>query len=41
MNSGMSPFAAFQAATKNNSEILQLEDKIGTLEVGKYADISA
>lgn len=41
MNSGMSPFAALKAATKTNSEILQLEDKIGTLEVGKYADISA
>ncbi len=41
MNSGMSPFAALKAATKTNSEILQLEDKIGTIEPGKYADISA
>lgn len=41
MNSGMTPFAALKAATKTNAEILQLEDKIGTLEVGKFADISA
>lgn len=41
MNSGMSPFAALKAASKTNSEILQLEDQIGTLEAGKLADISA
>lgn len=41
MNSGMKPFDALKAATKTNSEILQLEDKIGTIEIGKYADISA
>lgn len=41
MNSKMSPFAALKAATKTNAEILQLADKVGTLEVGKYADISA
>ena len=41
MNSGMSPFAALKAATKINAGILQMEEKIGTLEVGKYADISA
>ena len=32
---------ALHAATKINSEICQLEDQIGTLEVGKLADISA
>lgn len=41
MNSGMKPFDALKAATKTNSQILQLEDEIGTIEVGKYADISA
>lgn len=41
MSSGMNPFAALKAATKINAEILQAEDRIGTLEVGKYADISA
>ncbi len=41
MSSGMSPFAALKAASKTNSEILQLEDQIGTLEIGKLADISA
>lgn len=41
MKSEMGAFRALKAATKNNSEILQLEDKIGTIEVGKYADIAA
>ena len=29
----------FEMATKNPSEIVALDDKIGTIEVGKYADI--
>lgn len=41
MESGMGGFRALHAATKVNSEILQLDDKIGTLEVGKFADIAA
>lgn len=41
MDSGMGTFRTLHAATKVNSEILQLEDKIGTLEPGKYADIAA
>ena len=41
MESDMGTFRILQAATKTNSEILQLDDKIGTLEVGKLADISA
>lgn len=41
MESGMGTFRTLHAATKVNSEILQLEDKIGTLEPGKYADIAA
>jgi imidazolonepropionase-like amidohydrolase len=40
MRSGMNPFHALQAATKNNSEILGISDQVGTLEVGKLADIS-
>ena len=41
MESGMGTFRTLHAATKVNSEILQLDDKIGTLEPGKLADISA
>ena len=41
LNSGMDPFAALKAATSVNADILQLSDKIGTIEPGKYADISA
>lgn len=41
VKSGMSPMQAIQAGTKVNSELLMKEDLIGTLEVGKYADIIA
>lgn len=41
MKSGMNPFRALRAATGTNAEILQLEDEIGTLEVGKLADVAA
>lgn len=41
MESDMGGFRALHAATKVNAEILQLEDKIGTLEAGKLADIAA
>ena len=41
MESGMGTFRTLHAATKVNSEILMLDDKIGTLEVGKLADIAA
>ncbi len=40
MESGMGGFRALHAATKVNAQILQLDDKIGTIEPGKYADIS-
>lgn len=40
-DSGMDTFRTLEAATRVNSEILQLDDKIGTIEVGKLADISA
>lgn len=41
MESGMGAFRTLEAATRVNAEILQLDDQIGTLEVGKQADISA
>lgn len=41
MNSGMKPFDALKAATRINAGILGLEDKIGTVEAGKLADLSA
>ena len=41
MESGMGTFRTLHAATKVNSEILMLDDRIGTLEVGKLADIAA
>ncbi len=41
MESGMGGFRALHAATQVNAEILQLDDKIGTIEPGKYADIAA
>lgn len=40
MNSGMDPFRILKAATKNNAEILRMDHRIGTIEPGKYADIS-
>ena len=41
MKSGMDPFRALKAATRTNAEILELSDRIGSIEPGKYADISA
>ncbi len=41
LKSGMKPFDALKAATSVNAEILQLSDRIGTLEKGKLADIAA
>lgn len=40
MLSGMDPFRILKAATATNAGILGMDDKIGTLEPGKYADIS-
>ena len=36
---GFSPLDAIVAGTRNSAEALGLEDKIGTIEPGKYADI--
>jgi imidazolonepropionase-like amidohydrolase len=38
---GMTPTAAIQAATLVNSQVLGWQDRIGSLEKGKYADIVA
>jgi len=39
--SGMTPYEAIKSATIVNAEIFRLKDKIGSLEVGKWADIIA
>lgn len=36
---GWSPAEALVAATKNNSEILDMDDRLGTLTAGKLADV--
>lgn len=38
---GMSPMKAIQTATLNASQLLRVEDRLGTLEKGKIADIVA
>jgi imidazolonepropionase-like amidohydrolase len=38
---GMPPMEAIKAATSVNASILKMNDKIGTLEIGKLADIVA
>ncbi len=40
LNSGCDPFRALEAATKNNAEICGVDKIVGTLEAGKYADIT-
>lgn len=37
---GMTPMEAIIAATKTGAEIIQKEDQVGTLEAGKFADIT-
>ena len=41
MKSGMGAFRTLEAATRVNAEICQVDDIVGTIEVGKLADISA
>ena len=41
MLSGMNPFRILKAATAINAELLEINDKVGTIEPGKLADISA
>jgi imidazolonepropionase-like amidohydrolase len=38
---GMSPARAIQAATTVNAEVLGWQDRIGSIEKGKYADLIA
>jgi imidazolonepropionase-like amidohydrolase len=41
VRAGMKPLEAIQAATVNGAELLGLSREIGTIEVGKIADIVA
>jgi imidazolonepropionase-like amidohydrolase len=41
VNHGMSPLAALQSATVTDAEMLGWQDKIGSVEKGKFADIIA
>ena len=40
MRAGIDPFRILKAATSVNAEILEMQDRIGSIEVGKLADIS-
>ena len=40
MRSGMDPYRILKAATSVNARILGMEDKIGTIEPGKEADLA-
>ena len=39
MESGFTPTEALVSATRDSARILGMDDKLGTLEVGKLADI--
>ncbi len=39
VQAGISPMAALQTATLNNAKVLQQDKQLGTVEVGKYADL--
>jgi imidazolonepropionase-like amidohydrolase len=41
VEAGMTPMQAIQAATRVNAELLQWEERLGTIEAGKLADIIA
>jgi imidazolonepropionase-like amidohydrolase len=38
---GMTPIQAIQAATINAAQLLKWQDNIGSIKVGKYADLVA
>jgi imidazolonepropionase-like amidohydrolase len=38
---GLTPLQAIQSATLNAADLLGWQDRIGTLEAGKYADVVA
>jgi imidazolonepropionase-like amidohydrolase len=41
VEAGLTPMQAIQAGTRINAELLGWQDRIGTIEVGKLADIVA
>jgi imidazolonepropionase-like amidohydrolase len=41
VRAGLSPMEAIEAATRNAAEVCQVADQVGTLEVGKLADVIA
>jgi len=41
IKNGSDPYRALQAMTRNNAEILRIDNELGTIEVGKKADLSA
>ena len=41
VNHGMTPAAALQAATMVDAQMMGWEDRIGSIEKGKYADIGS
>jgi imidazolonepropionase-like amidohydrolase len=41
VEAGMTPMQAIQAATHVNAQLLRWEDRVGSIEVGKLADIIA
>ena len=40
-DSGMTPWQIIQAATVNGAELLDWQDRVGSIEAGKFADIVA
>lgn len=38
---GMTPMQAIQTATRNAADLLDMSDRVGTIEAGKLADIVA
>jgi imidazolonepropionase-like amidohydrolase len=41
VDGGMPPMEAILTATKNAAQLLKIDDRLGTLEVGKLADVVA
>ena len=39
VEAGISPMEALRAATVNNARVLRMDQELGTVEVGKYADL--